>query len=132
MSAQHTPGPWYWHTDDNGNVSLCTPNRGRLYVMDFARKGMSSAQPRFSRWEGVERGRQGGIMTPGVEHPDARLIAAAPDLAAVLRPLMQRVQNLVDGGCECDLSGGTHSCDMQRAANEVADARAALAKAGAS
>jgi hypothetical protein len=43
-----TAGPWQWFGNtDVHDVYLATPDRGRLYVMQFARWGMSSAQPVF-------------------------------------------------------------------------------------
>ncbi len=85
--ALHTPGPWYWHTDHVGNVSLRTPDRGNLIVMDFARKGMQGAAPRLAYWKGLPGGlpreRMGGILDGfNADHPDAVLIASAPDLLA--------------------------------------------------
>ena len=82
--SEHTPGPWEWF-QEYGRVYLATPDRGRLYVMGFKRLGMNDAQPAFAVWEGEARGRFGGIMHPASEldlskNPDARLIAAAPDL----------------------------------------------------
>ncbi len=78
-----TDGPWEWVF---GGLSprLTTPDRGKLIVMDFVRRGMQGAEPRFARWDGLgagePRGRRGGILTPGYDHPDARLIAASPAL----------------------------------------------------
>lgn len=43
-----TPGPWAWFGNtDVRDACLATPDRGRLYVMQFARWGMASAQPVF-------------------------------------------------------------------------------------
>ena len=83
--SKHTPGPWEWDVAPSGEVRLATPDRGRLYVMGFERKGMQGAQPSFSDWGKGPRERRGGIMLAfadagGANHPDARLIAAAPDL----------------------------------------------------
>jgi hypothetical protein len=81
---KHTPGPWQWDVTHSGEIRLVTPDRGKLYVMGFERKGMRGAQPKFSKWGDGPRERRGGIMHPfeeagGAEHPDARLIAAAPE-----------------------------------------------------
>jgi hypothetical protein len=79
----HTPGPWMWDVRPKSKTfRLITPHSGQLIVMDFVRWGMQSAQPRFSDRNGERRG---GIMEDGStldlsKNPDARLIAAAPDL----------------------------------------------------
>lgn len=82
----HTKGPWEWFVNSHGPY-LATPHSGHLIVMDFVRKGMAGAQPRFATWQGEERGRMGGVMVPAdkmdvAKHPDATLISAAPELFA--------------------------------------------------
>lgn len=79
---------------------LATPDRGRLYVMQPVRCGMQGGTVRFSEWGEGPRGRRGGVMRDAKEHlrngvlmhPDALLIAAAPDLLAAL----QRALNVLD------------------------------------
>jgi hypothetical protein len=92
-----------------------------LIVMDFVRQGMNGAVARFAHWDGIEdgapRARIGGILENSVilktggMHPDARLIAAAPELAEALRMVV----------------AADTAEDWSRA---VDYARAALAKAG--
>lgn len=92
-----TDGPWQWFAHANGDVYLATPDRGHLLVMDFARKGMQGGQPRFAEWHGDHRERWGGTMVPAdrmniLDHPDARLIAAAPDLVRALLHALEDFQ----------------------------------------
>lgn len=101
--GKHTPGPWRWEYDATHKAVQLLG--GRPYfdktVMDFVRWGMGGAQPRFM---GLEDGfailhrlsdRRDWIRPfagrehhahwcSAVDHPDARLIAAAPDLLALL------------------------------------------------
>lgn len=98
MTINCTPGPWYWHTEHGGRVSLRTPDRGNLIVMDVVRRGMQGAEPRFAHWqglfEGAPRERQGGILLPNLNHPDVHLIAAAPLLQKALVDLCRQADSL--------------------------------------
>lgn len=115
MSAW-TPGPWAWFGDALTNwLYLATEHSGRRVVMDFARWGTRSAQPRFRSQRGImvpanelvtfEVGGRGVVgvdaarndesvyrfTIDGIDHPDARLIAAAPDLYQALDGLLSAV-----------------------------------------
>lgn len=95
--SNHTPGPWAWFVNaKTKHAYLATTHSGRIVVMDFARAGLHRAQPRF-----LVPGPLDGYLSPifdahpcivspadhngsvDVIHPNARLIAAAPDLLAV-------------------------------------------------
>lgn len=100
----HTPGPWGWFGSKHAGFYLATKHSGRQFVMSFIRMGMRGAQPQF-QVNGVmedakslaifEVGKRGvigfeaanqpgsGVYRSdiiGFAHPDARLIAAAPEL----------------------------------------------------
>jgi hypothetical protein len=138
----HTPGPWRWEVNRAcKRVQLCggPPKRGfgryDLTVMDFRRWGMNSAAPVFwywdyDKWVGApQRADDLAVAAEGrehhadwfalIDHPDARLIAAAPELLEALRPLTMMART----------SGGTPGPDAGlMAACEAAEAAIAKAK----
>jgi len=107
LMSEATPGPWEWGGYPD-NLKLQTVHHGKLYVMDFVRKGMRGAQPRFQPTKrgmvnaedllmfhvgdhsivGEKYARSDGSVyrydVRGVDAPDARLIAMAPTIAAEL------------------------------------------------
>ena len=104
MTPKHTPGPWRWEFNAaRKNISL-TGGRPEydLTVMDFERWGMHGATPRFMEpnqaglnlmsrigdrpdWiEPFPDRKHHAHWCANVSHPDARLIAAAPDLLDAL------------------------------------------------
>jgi len=107
MTGKPTPGPWQWMGSDLGGLYLATTHSGRIYVMGFKRRGMNGAEPMFQVGgrmvpaselvafdvgDGTARGFVEGKADPSVyrydvafiDHPNARLIAAAPSLLDAL------------------------------------------------
>ena len=141
MSEQikHTPGPWRWEVNlKSRQIQLCGGKpRFDLTVMDFVRWGMWSAQPRLlrpmanstmmllehaTRYAVVVEGREHhSDWFQGIDHPDAKIIEAAPDLYQALAELRINANRL----CDRNL-GGTYEEDCRRS---LAKAEAALTKA---
>ena len=127
-----TPGPWMWDVNSaSRNARLVTTHSGKHYVMKFQRWGAQMAAPSFQvfdKYEGpvTERGSQGMKRAdkllkshPGkdhhigyddyIDHPDAELIAHAPDDIAWLISEVHRLQGIVDSqgakNCNCNETG---------------------------
>ncbi len=92
MSAQHTPGPWELHADDMGGISPFVYPVHQEFPVAIVTGYYAGLKQRL---------------------PDARLIAAAPELLDATRLLL----NWADAICNDGGSG------------EVKAARAAIAKA---
>lgn len=80
LLSEATPGPWAWF-NSKVETHLATIDRGQIYVMGFARRGMNGAQPMF---QVRPDGPGSGVMRTAAElgdamksHPDAALIVAA-------------------------------------------------------
>ena len=106
----HTPGPWRWEVNRaHKSVKLCggPPERGfgryDLTVMEFRRYGMTAAAPVFWHWDydklvgrpqradelavAVEGREHHASWFADISHPDARLIAAAPDMLQLIKDI---------------------------------------------
>jgi hypothetical protein len=96
---KHTPGPWRWELNKRGKgITLCGGQRRfDNFVMSFSRWGMGGATPNFrvplkddDSCGIMEKAHTMGVIVKGrehhqdwfmdINHPDAKLIAAAPDL----------------------------------------------------
>lgn len=106
--SEPTPGPWRFELNRKSRrVQLCggKPTYD-LTVMDFVRWGMDSAAPRFrtdrANLNIMKRAEEFGAVVLGrehhadwfqsIDHPDARLIEAAPDLLAAVRMAVESYQ----------------------------------------
>jgi len=116
-----TRGPWRWFGNvDVKDIYLGTPDRGRLFVMQFRRWGMQGAQPRFQARKGKDAdygmvaASEGDMpiyeVSPqateradptvyrgditGLRHPDAELMAAAPEIAEAYLELAAKVERV--------------------------------------
>lgn len=99
MDVKQTPGPWNWRIN-RSTKRIYLVARG-LIVMDFWRYGMQGAAPRFRDFENLMvRADELATNIPGedhhsswnqsITHPDAALIASAPDLYSALEELQKR------------------------------------------
>jgi hypothetical protein len=105
LQASHTPGPWRWEVNLKSRVISLRGGSRPLYdwtVMDFVRWGMGNAQPRFLVDGLLCKAEEFAHVDPQREHhkawfqllshPDANLIAAAPDLLEALKLLWRETE----------------------------------------
>jgi hypothetical protein len=119
VSTDPTCGPWRWEVNPKSHViKLCGGKpMYDMTVMDFVRWGMSRAQPRFVVGGILYKGEQFKYVAPNrdhhkewfqlLSHPDANLIAAAPDLLAALQGLQKKFWEVAarhnDRSCDYDV-----------------------------
>lgn len=110
MKTPWTPGPWAWLGNAPHNIYLATTHSGRRYVMGFDQWGMRGAQPNFNvegrlipaedllKFKVGEKSATGykaakadnsvyRYQIEDIDHPDARLLAKAPEVAKALLEL---------------------------------------------
>jgi hypothetical protein len=111
----HTPGPWAWQ--QMGDMKLVGQHGRRPIVLDCVGRRKTLGPPALADFR--VRNAERDLMVPfDKDHPDARLIAAAP---VMLKALKHADEWLDELGCDCgtDEPGTCAFCEV----------RAAIAKA---
>jgi hypothetical protein len=135
-APQHTPGPWRWEVNQKSKVvQLCGGKpQYDLTVMDFERWGMSGVAPRFRdsgdhgllyrclKWLRKITGREHHAeWLQSLDHPDANLIAAAPELLESAKAVMAYLD--LPAGSDSDAAHElcSRACRLVKAAIELAE-----------
>lgn len=109
----HTPGPWRWEVNESSKSVHLVGGKPMfdLTIIDFERWGMNSATMRLrdtaidgmnlmdrcTVWAKKVPGREHhASWFKDIDHPDTRLIAAAPDLLAALQDLLRVASVRID------------------------------------
>lgn len=125
--SEHTAAPWRWEINPTTHsVKLISGASMRPYVMGFERYGMQSGQPtlrvdgRMTKvseiCEPAEGREHHADWHQVLDHPDANLIAAAPELYAAAKKALDVLETF---------GGKRHALGK----NAIADLRQAIAKA---
>ena len=129
--TKFTQGPWKWRINQQSKYILL--KGGDKIVMDFVRYGMNGAMPRFRSERGLMiKSNTLAVNIPGeehhsrwnqdIDHPDARLIASAPDLYSALEEAISWLTE-TDKGRSIEQINGQPGEWMRKAQDAIKKAR---------